>query len=368
MRENATKYEYHGEMFSVRELSEMSGISETTLRKRIANGLSANEAIDNHEELMEKARESRLANLRKHKEQKHEAKKEAYTNGSGYPDPTAGEVIMNNMAEYMNKPVEDAEEKDPRIINDRRVGENDIWYTKYGKQVYIHECFPEYCVCYDVIDPTTVMVASKKVITDVFPCVDLNLRVNNVGIFYTRPKFMYYSALTDYRFTLTDSCVSDKDWEILHGKEQYHRLRGRMHELAKQVEDLKTQNKALTTTDDKDKRIEELEDRLRKLNDAYEVSHERIDELEAANKSMGDELIRTKDTYEDYERAIETLRGVNKQLRAEITKVSDSPNKIDDATALNPPVGVTVDRLRMELEITKRVYQETIGWLFNILN
>jgi len=352
------KYDYHGEMFSIRELSEMSGINRTTLRKRIASGLTANEAVDDHERLLKEAMENRIAALRN-----QGGRKEAYTNGSGYPDPTAGEVIMNNMAEYMNEPVE---EKDPRVINDRRVGADDIWYTKYGKQVYIRECYPEYCVCYDVIDPTTIMVASKKVITDVFPCVDLNLRENNIGIFYTRPKFMYYSALTDYRFTLTNSCVSDKDWEILHGKERYHRLRGRMHELAKQVEDLTEKNKAFASTEGQDKQVEELEDRLRKLNDTYEASHNRIDELEAANKAMGDELIRTKETCEDYERAIETLRGVNKQLRAEIANMPTT--EIDDTTALDPPMSVSVDKLRMELEITKRVYQETIGWLFNMLN
>lgn len=357
------KYEYHGEMFSIKELSEMSGICETTLRHRIANGHSMNEAIDDHEALLKRAKENQLANLRN---QGGRRKKEAYTNGSGYPDPTAGEAIMNNMAEYMNEPVEDTEEKDPRIINGRRVGADDIWYTKYGKQVYIRECYPEYCVCYDVIDPTAVMGASKKVITDVFPCIDLNLRADNIGIFYTRPKFMYYSALTDYRFTLTNSCVSDKDWEILHGKEQYHRLRGRMHELAKQVEDLTEKNKALVSDDAKDKQVEELKDKLTKLSDAYEASHERIDELEAANKSMGDELIRTKETCEDYERAIETLRGVNKALRAEIANAPT--NKSDGVAELDPPMDVTVDKLRMELEITNRVYQEVFGWLFNTMN
>lgn len=333
------KYEYHGEMFSIKELSEMSGISETTLRKRIANGYTMNDAIDNHEELMKLAKENRLANLRNHGGRK---KKEAYINGSGYPDPTAGEAIMNNMAEYMNEPVE---EKDPRIINDRRVNEDDIWITSHGKQVYIRECYPDYCVCYDVIDPTTMLVGFKKVITDVFPCVDLNLRENNVGIFYTRPKYMYYGAFTDYRFTLTPSCVSDKDWDLLHGKEHYHRLRGRNSELAKQVE--------------------ELEDRIKKLSDAYEASQNRIDELEAANGSMGDELIRTKETCEDYERAIETLRGVNKQLRAEIANLSSE--KSDNATELEPVMDATADKLRMELEVNKRVYQEAMAWLLSVL-
>lgn len=344
------KYEYHGEMFSMRELSEMSGIGETTLRKRIANGHTMNEAIDKHEELLMKAKENQLANLRNHGGRR---KKEAYTNGSGYPDPTAGQAIMNNMAEYMNEPIE---EKDPRIINDRRVGEDDIWVTSHGKQVYVRECYPDYCVCFDVIDPTTILVGFKKVITDVFPCVDLNLRENNVGIFYTRPKFMYYSAFTDYRFTLTNSCVSDKDWELLHGKEHYHRLRGRISELAKQVEDLTEQNKALASTKKEDGRAEELEDRLKKLSDAFEASQNRIDELEVANGSLGDELIRTKETCDDYERAIETLRGVNKQLRAEIANTA----------TLDPPTDVTIDKLRMELDITSRVYQEVIGWLFSV--
>lgn len=333
------KYEYHGEMFSIKELSEMSGISETTLRKRIANGYTMNDAIDNHEELMKLAKENQLANLRNHGGRK---KKEAYINGSGYPDPTAGEAIMNNMAEYMNEPVE---EKDPRIINDRRVNKDDIWITSHGKQVYIRECYPDYCVCYDVIDPTTMLVGFKKVITDVFPCVDLNLRENNVGIFYTRPKYMYYGAFTDYRFTLTPSCVSDKDWDLLHGKEHYHRLRGRNSELAKQVE--------------------ELEDRIKKLSDAYEASQNRIDELEAANGSMCDEPIRTKETCEDYERAIETLRGVNKQLRAEIANLSSE--KSDNATELEPVMDATADKLRMELEVNKRVYQEAMAWLLSVL-
>lgn len=263
------KYEYHGDMFTIKELADMSGINPETIRRRLKRGMSADHAIDDDKQIREDMVQMRLHNLAE-SNKRRTAKKEAYTNASGYNDPTAGEAIMNNMAEYMNEPEEDV---NPRKIGDRTVEINDIWYSrKGGKQYFVRECFDKYCIVYDVIDPEFV---SK----DIFPFVDLNLRENNVGIFYTRPSFVWYSNLSKYRFTLTESCVSEQDWTLLHHATKI-RYRKKIADLQREINELKKTNETLTQT---------------LLFDEPNADKQRIEELELANGSLADELIKAKE-------------------------------------------------------------------------
>ncbi len=263
------KYEYHGDMFTIKELADMSGINLETIRRRLKKGMTADYAIDNDKQIREDMVQMRLYNLAE-SNKKRAAKREAYTNASGYNDPTAGEAIMNNMADYMNEPVE---ESNSRKIGDRTVEVNDIWYSKKGgKQYFVRECYDKYCIVYDVIDP-------ELVAKDIFPYVDLNLRENNVGIFYTRPSFMWYSNLSKYRFTLTESCVTDQDWNLLHHASKI-RYRQRIADLQQEINELKKSNETLNQA---------------LLFGESSGDKQRIEELELANGSLGDELIRAKD-------------------------------------------------------------------------